>query len=411
MIPDDSGRRASHESDPYSSDPLLRDPRIAPLLRALDVLSAVARHLDPSVLALLGPALDTPEDALRRVSVDAPESATPADAARPGPGDPVGGDPVAGAPVSGDQTNRLVDPGRTLDTACRIVLTACEDLRAACLHDDLRAAYRALRRVAAAEELVYPLSEQDAAVSRHFLPTPLRDDATVRARMHTCAPTQPGRTGILHVSSIRGTRGGLSMYVPEHYDPGRRWPLVVALHGGGGHGRDFLWQWLKDARAHGAIVVAPTSSGRTWPIQDEDADAPRLSEVVDDVRARWSIDPTRILLTGMSDGGTFAYLAGLQTDAPFTHLAPLSAAFHPILAEVAEPARLRGLPMYVVHGVLDWMFPVSMARTAAAVLSAAGAAVRYCEVPDLGHCYPVELNAGILDWLQSSPQGRAGPQQ
>ena len=394
MDPDDAGTR-----EPGGTDPHLPDPRIAPLLHALDVLGAVARHLDPSILDLLEPAIEASRTALRQMCFDRPE---PAPAVHDGETPPDG-------PDSDDAPRRVADAGRALDAASRIVLSACDDLRAACLHGDLRAAYRALRQMAIAEEQLYPLSERDAAVSRHFLPEPLRDDAALR--MRTSAPMQPSHTGLMHVSSTRGARGGFSMYVPEHYDPGRRWPLVVALHGGGGQGRDFLWHWLKDARAHGAIVVAPTSSGRTWPIQDEDVDTPRLSELVANVRARWSIDPTRILLTGMSDGGTFAYLAGLQTDAPFTHLAPLSAAFHPILAEVAEPARLRGLSMYVAHGVLDWMFPVSMARNAAAVLSAAGAAVRYCEVPDLGHCYPVELNAGILDWLQSSAQGRADPDQ
>jgi phospholipase/carboxylesterase len=45
------------------------------------------------------------------------------------------------------------------------------------------------------------------------------------------------------------------------------------------------------------------------------------------------------------------------------------------------------------------MFPVSMAREAAAALEAAGAAVRYREIADLAHTYPREANAGILQWL------------
>lgn len=366
MTPDDA--RNGDPRSPVSRDPAPppADPRIAPLLRTLDVLGAAARHLDPSILELLGQTVEAPAAALHQV-VDHPNDAA----------------------------------GAALDAACRMALAACDDLRVACLHDDLRAAYRALRAVAAVEEQIYPLCPWDATVSRHFLPVALRDDAAARVRASVAA--QPGRTGLLHVSSTRGTRGGFSMYVPEHYTPERRWPLVVALHGGGGHGRDFLWQWLKDARGRGAIVVAPTSSGRTWPLQEEDRDTPRLLELVDQVRSGWSIDPRRVLLTGMSDGGTFAYLAGLQTDAPFTHLAPVSSAFHPILVEVAEPDRLRGLPIFVAHGALDWMFPVEMARSAATLLSAAGAAVRYREVADLGHCHPVERVGEILHWLQGDP--------
>ena len=104
-------------------------------------------------------------------------------------------------------------------------------------------------------------------------------------------------------------------------------------------------------------------------------------------------------MTGMSDGGTFSYVSGLQTDSPFTHLAPSSASFHPMLTEVADPQRLNGLPIYLMHGVLDWMFPVDMARSANESFTAAGAEVVYREIEDLSHTYPSEENARIFDWL------------
>jgi phospholipase/carboxylesterase len=52
-----------------------------------------------------------------------------------------------------------------------------------------------------------------------------------------------------------------------------------------------------------------------------------------------------------------------------------------------------------VHGRLDWMFPVQVARQTRELLSAAGAAVTYRELDDLSHCYPREINAEILSWL------------
>ena len=120
------------------------------------------------------------------------------------------------------------------------------------------------------------------------------------------------------------------------------------------------------------------------------------------MRAGWNIDPTRLLFTGMSDGGTFAYVSGLEKGSPFTHLAPVSAAFHPFLAEMADPDRLRGLPIHITHGALDWMFEIGMARQAQAALTAAGGAVVYREIADLSHCYPREINAAILTWLEGS---------
>ena len=70
-----------------------------------------------------------------------------------------------------------------------------------------------------------------------------------------------------------------------------------------------------------------------------------------------------------------------------------------MLAGFADPARMTGLPIHIVHGALDWMFPVDMARAAARQLTQAGAAVTYVEIDDLSHTYPREANARILDWL------------
>ena len=120
----------------------------------------------------------------------------------------------------------------------------------------------------------------------------------------------------------------------------------------------FLWSWLRDARSRGAILVAPTSVESTWALTGPDADTPNLARILEFIRSRWNVDATRLLLTGMSDGGTFTYVSALEAGSPFTHLAPVSAAFHPLLAQMADADRTRGLPIHIIHGALDWMFPV-----------------------------------------------------
>ena len=67
---------------------------------------------------------------------------------------------------------------------------------------------------------------------------------------------------------------------------------------------------------------------------------------------------------------------------------------------MADADRLQGLPVYLVHGRLDWMFAVDVARQAKAALSAAGANVTYTEIDDLSHTYPREINAPMLEWLK-----------
>jgi phospholipase/carboxylesterase len=96
----------------------------------------------------------------------------------------------------------------------------------------------------------------------------------------------------------------------------------------------------------------------------------------------------------------------LDEDSPFTHLAPVAASFHPMLLAMTSPQRLTGLPIYLTHGALDWMFPVSVGRTAHRALSAAGAAVVYREIADLSHTYPADEQGSIFDWFRATQTNR-----
>jgi phospholipase/carboxylesterase len=70
-----------------------------------------------------------------------------------------------------------------------------------------------------------------------------------------------------------------------------------------------------------------------------------------------------------------------------------------MLLEVVDSTRLQDLPIYLMHGALDWMFPVSVAQEANAALTSAGAKVEYREIANLSHTYPQEENPRILNWL------------
>ena len=348
---------------------------LPPLLQSLEALSFVARHLNPPDFGRVMQAAGTPDQDLQAVHARL-----------------------------ADWPDEFADIKNALQAASDAALAAFKGLRAVEQgQGDLVAVFRALRHLPRAQEALYPLSAKFPPVSSFFVDPARRDDSELEARL--AAPAQPD-TGIIHDHNEAGSRGGFSLYVPEYYTPDRAWPLVMALHGGSGNGRGFLWSWLRDARSHGAILVAPTATGNeakdktTWALMGDDPDTPNLSRILDFVRGRWNIDPDRLLLTGMSDGGTFCYVTGLDNASPFTHLAPVASTFHPLMAEMADAERLRGLPVYLVHGRLDWMFPVQVVRQTRQALAAAGCDVTYREIDDLSHCYPREINPDILDWLR-----------
>ena len=267
--------------------------------------------------------------------------------------------------------------------------------------DDLLGLYRALRRFARIQETLYPLAPVFEPVSRWFLEPTRRDDDDLVARLRDGAMRDDHvRAGVLHAQNGRDARGGFSLYVPEQWDGTTPAPLVVALHGGHGHGRDFLWSWVREARTRSVLVMAPTSRDRTWSIMGGgDVDAEPLLEMIASVAARYPIDTSRVLLSGMSDGATYALLCGLREGMPFTHLAPLCGTLHPFLLAPGGLARAPGRPIYLVHGALDWMFPIYTAHLTREALRAAGANVVYREIEDLSHTYPRDENSKILDWL------------
>jgi len=260
--------------------------------------------------------------------------------------------------------------------------------------------YRAVRRFARVQETLYPLAQAFDPVSRWFLDPPLRQDDDLVARLRAGALRDDDvHVGVMHADNERESRGGFSLYVPETWDGRASMPLVVALHGGSGHGRDFLWSWVREARGRGVLVLSPTAQGRTWSIMGGgDLDAESLKQAIESVAGRYPVDRSRVLLTGMSDGATYALLLGLRDGPPFTHLAPACGVLHPML--FAEGlAQAQGRPIYLIHGALDWMFPVQMARMGRDALLAAGARVVYREIEDLSHTYPRDENPRILEWL------------
>jgi phospholipase/carboxylesterase len=251
---------------------------------------------------------------------------------------------------------------------------------------------KAYRKLSRAQEALFDLRHDLMQVDCYFLEPALH----AAAGGHDHHDQRDSSSGISHVGMENDaySRGGYSLYVPESYDPERSWPLVVALHGGYGHGRDYLWTWLREARSRGFVLISPTSLGQTWSLSAIEIDALQLAHHVEDVCSRFTVDRSRILITGMSDGATFALCLALQERSLFTAAAPVSGVLPPM-----DLSHARGRRIFWVHGALDWMFPVSRAVQACRALREAGADVVLKVIRDLSHAYPREENGGILAWF------------
>jgi phospholipase/carboxylesterase len=251
---------------------------------------------------------------------------------------------------------------------------------------------KAGRRICRAEETLYAFCDSIEPLNRYFLEPPVRE----RAGEFTAPSPAPASAGLLHLGLEEQpyARSGYSLYIPETWDGVRPRPLVIALHGGFSHGRDFIWTWLREARSRRFLLAAPSSRGITWSITGPDVDSVLLHDMLDHIRKRWALDEERILLTGLSDGGTYALTRSLDEQTFVTAYAVVSGVLPPFNLRYAAGKRICW-----VHGARDWMFPLWQAKTGYKRLMEAGADVTQVIVPDLYHAYPREQNDCILTWF------------
>jgi phospholipase/carboxylesterase len=208
------------------------------------------------------------------------------------------------------------------------------------------------------------------------------------------------KTGVMHRPSTED-HGEYSLYVPEYYEPSRRWPLIIAMHGGHGRGDDYLLTWLRPAKSKGYIVLSPKSLDRTWSIQQPGLDIRSILSIVEELLDQYAINTGRIFVTGLSDGGTFSYALGLNCPKLFAGIAPVAG----VLAPWFDLEQSKTLPVFIVHGAQDFIFPVVTARTAHALLTQQGFEnLTYKELPDWGHAYTYSINESLLlPWFESLP--------
>jgi phospholipase/carboxylesterase len=210
------------------------------------------------------------------------------------------------------------------------------------------------------------------------------------------------QTGVMH-RSASAAHGEYSLYVPENYTPGRRWPLIIAMHGGHGRGDDYLLTWLRSAKSRGYIVLSPKSLGDTWSLQQPGVDIRSILTMVEELLDEYAIDTGRLFATGLSDGGTFSFALGLSCPKLFAGIAPIAAAG--TFLALLDLESSKSLPVFMVHGAQDFIFPVAMARAAYDLLKQNDFTnLTYKELPDWGHAYTYSINETlVLPWFDNLP--------
>ena len=162
-----------------------------------------------------------------------------------------------------------------------------------------------------------------------------------------------------------GEKRSYLLYVPESYDPSKPAPLVVTIHGfaqwPAHQMRTSRWNELADE--YGFIVVYPSGTRfpkrwRTRSIPGSELDVVKdvtfISDLIDQLETEYNIDPSRIYVNGLSNGGGMSFLLACELSNRIAAVGTVAGAFS-VSWELCKPSR--PVPIMVFHGTGDRIVP------------------------------------------------------
>lgn len=201
---------------------------------------------------------------------------------------------------------------------------------------------------------------------------------------------------------------------PSQPAPGRP-PLLLLLHGVGSHEGDliqlapYLDSRFFNVSARAPITLGPGMYGWFHLILDpfqpvinpEEAEQSRqiLIRFIDEVVDAYGVDPQRVYLLGFSQGAIMSLGIALTRPDKVAGVVAMSGRILPeVLPLIASKEALRGLPIFVAHGIDDPILPIHHGRATRDRLAALPVALTYREYP-MGHHVTEESLQDAAAWL------------
>ena len=138
--------------------------------------------------------------------------------------------------------------------------------------------------------------------------------------------------------------------LPPGYHPGRKWPLLVVLHGAGEKPQDHLKRWATLGAEEGYILVAPhwelggAKSGYAYSPNEHEA----VLGAIRGAKSRFRVDDERVFLFGLDAGANAAFDIGLSHPDWFAGVIPMSGGAFYFASAYWRNAQQ--IPFYVCNG-------------------------------------------------------------
>jgi poly(3-hydroxybutyrate) depolymerase len=199
----------------------------------------------------------------------------------------------------------------------------------------------------------------------------------------------------------KGKTRAYYLYVPSTIKPSSPAPLIVMLHGSGHVGMSLVEKWKDLAKKEGIIIAGPDSTdSRSWSSPQDGPDF--LHDLVEELKAKYPINPRRVYLFGHSGGAIFALLMSLMESQYFAATAIHAGALPSGDSDLIDSAQ-RKIPIFIQVGDSDQSFPLKAVRATRDLLNSKGFSVELTELPGHDHWYydlAPKINRTAWDFLK-----------
>ncbi len=199
----------------------------------------------------------------------------------------------------------------------------------------------------------------------------------------------------------RPDHGHFYSYMPSH-EPGETLSLFIVLHGHGGN--FFLWphSWKEFADAQRCVIVSPSFGYGNW---EHPQGVRAVERCLNFAETHFPIDPARVYLAGISQGGCGVARSGAAFGSRLAGLIFLSPTMEPAVLNSPEFIEgYTGRPILVVQGGRDHNIKPQSVDAAVAILMQNGADVTYHTDGDADHFLYFakrdEIHTIIGDWMK-----------
>jgi hypothetical protein len=201
------------------------------------------------------------------------------------------------------------------------------------------------------------------------------------------------KTGLVRLKNRTsdGIEHHYALNVPEAYDPTHRYQVRIHLHGGVGGRADNTPVGNGTigalAGAEQIYVIPYAWAAAPWWSDDQ---VLNLVDIVDATKRLYNVDENRVVVSGVSDGGTGAYWVAMRETTPFAAFLPLNGYWMVLASRDIDDGmvfanNLRDKPLFAVNGGLDRLYPTRYVDPHIAHMKKGGVTVDYHPQPEAGH--------------------------